>query len=124
MRPLFHEIGRARSTELFTLATLMVAVGAAWATHAVGLSLALGGFLRRDDNARNRADHPQSSGGIGQFLHRIEAVLWRAEVQLRIAAETVHPVVANFEGVLTVVVVGDTVSRRAQERQREVDRRT
>jgi CPA2 family monovalent cation:H+ antiporter-2 len=45
VRPLFHEIGRARSTELFTLATLMVAVGAAWATHAVGLSLALGGFL-------------------------------------------------------------------------------
>jgi monovalent cation:H+ antiporter-2, CPA2 family len=45
VRPLFHEIGRARSTELFTLATLMVIVGAAWATHAVGLSLALGGFL-------------------------------------------------------------------------------
>jgi CPA2 family monovalent cation:H+ antiporter-2 len=45
VRPLFHEIARARSTELFTLATLMVAVGAAWATHAVGLSLALGGFL-------------------------------------------------------------------------------
>lgn len=45
VRPLFNEIGRARSTELFTLATLMVAVGAAWATHAVGLSLALGGFL-------------------------------------------------------------------------------
>ena len=45
VRPLFHEIGRAHSTELFTLATLMVAVGAAWATHAVGLSLALGGFL-------------------------------------------------------------------------------
>ncbi len=45
VRPLFHEIGRARSTELFTLATLMVAVGAAWATHAVGLSLALGAFL-------------------------------------------------------------------------------
>lgn len=45
VRPLFHEIGRARSTELFTLATLMVTVGAAWATHAVGLSLALGAFL-------------------------------------------------------------------------------
>jgi CPA2 family monovalent cation:H+ antiporter-2 len=45
VRPLFHEIARAHSTELFTLATLMVAVGAAWATHAVGLSLALGGFL-------------------------------------------------------------------------------
>jgi len=44
-RPLFHEIGRSRSTELFTLATLLVSLGAAWATNAAGLSLALGGFL-------------------------------------------------------------------------------
>jgi CPA2 family monovalent cation:H+ antiporter-2 len=45
VRPLFHEIGRARSTDLFTLAALLVSLGAAWATNAVGLSLALGGFL-------------------------------------------------------------------------------
>lgn len=45
MRPLFHEIARARSTELFTLAALLVSLGAAWATHAIGLSMALGAFL-------------------------------------------------------------------------------
>jgi monovalent cation:H+ antiporter-2, CPA2 family len=45
VRPLFHEIGRARSPEMFTLATLLVALGAAWATDAVGLSMALGAFL-------------------------------------------------------------------------------
>jgi CPA2 family monovalent cation:H+ antiporter-2 len=45
LRPLFHEIGRARSTELFTLAVLFVTLASAWATHAVGLSLALGAFL-------------------------------------------------------------------------------
>ncbi len=45
LRPLFHEIGRARAAELFTLAVLLVALGAAWATHAAGLSLALGAFL-------------------------------------------------------------------------------
>ena len=45
VRPLFHEIGRSRSTDLFTLATLLVSLGAAWATHAVGLSMALGAFL-------------------------------------------------------------------------------
>jgi monovalent cation:H+ antiporter-2, CPA2 family len=45
VRPLFHEIGRARSTDLFTLATLLVTLGAAWATYAVGLSMALGAFL-------------------------------------------------------------------------------
>jgi monovalent cation:H+ antiporter-2, CPA2 family len=45
VRPLFHEIGRARSTDLFTLTTLLVTLGAAWATYAVGLSMALGAFL-------------------------------------------------------------------------------
>ncbi|HEX2493198.1 MAG TPA: cation:proton antiporter [Steroidobacter sp.] len=45
VRPLFHEIGRARNTELFTLAALLVSLGAAWATNAVGLSMALGAFL-------------------------------------------------------------------------------
>jgi CPA2 family monovalent cation:H+ antiporter-2 len=45
VRPLFHEIGRSRSPDLFTLAALLVSLGAAWATHAVGLSMALGAFL-------------------------------------------------------------------------------
>jgi CPA2 family monovalent cation:H+ antiporter-2 len=45
LRPMFHEIASSRSPELFTLAVLFVAMAAAWATHAVGLSLALGGFL-------------------------------------------------------------------------------
>ena len=45
LRPMFHEIAGSRSSELFTLAVLFVAMAAAWATHAVGLSLALGGFL-------------------------------------------------------------------------------
>ena len=44
-RPLFHEIGRSRSTDLFTLATLLVSLSAAWATNAAGLSMALGAFL-------------------------------------------------------------------------------
>jgi monovalent cation:H+ antiporter-2, CPA2 family len=45
LRPLFREIARHRSTETFTLTVLFVALGAAWATHALGLSMALGGFL-------------------------------------------------------------------------------
>lgn len=45
LRPLFHEITHARSTELFTLTVLLVTLASAWATHAVGLSLALGAFL-------------------------------------------------------------------------------
>lgn len=45
LRPLFHEIARARSSELFTLTVLMVALLSAWATYEAGLSMALGAFL-------------------------------------------------------------------------------
>ena len=45
LRPLFHEIARHRSSETFTLTVLFVALGAAWATHELGLSMALGAFL-------------------------------------------------------------------------------
>ncbi|MEF8793561.1 monovalent cation:proton antiporter-2 (CPA2) family protein [Thiohalorhabdus sp.] len=45
LRPLFHEVARARSGELFTLTALMVALAAAWVTNQMGLSLALGAFL-------------------------------------------------------------------------------
>jgi len=45
LRPLFHEIASSNTPELFTFAVLFVAIGAAWATHAAGLSFALGAFL-------------------------------------------------------------------------------
>lgn len=45
LRPLFHEVARARSYELFTLAALFIALLAAWLTELAGLSLALGAFL-------------------------------------------------------------------------------
>jgi CPA2 family monovalent cation:H+ antiporter-2 len=45
LRPLFHEISRHRSTETFTLTVLFVSLGGAWATDALGMSMALGAFL-------------------------------------------------------------------------------
>ena len=45
LRPLFHEFARHRSTETFTLTVLFVVLGGAWATHALGLSMAIGAFL-------------------------------------------------------------------------------
>jgi len=44
-RPLFREIARHRSSETFTLTVLFVALSSAWATHQLGLSMALGAFL-------------------------------------------------------------------------------
>ncbi len=45
LRPMFRLISAARSLELFTLSVLLVTLGAAWLTHYLGLSLALGAFL-------------------------------------------------------------------------------
>ncbi len=45
LRPLFHEIASSGAPEAFTFAVLFVAIGAAWATHAAGLTFALGAFL-------------------------------------------------------------------------------
>lgn len=45
LRPFMREMARARLAELFTLTILLVVLGAAWITEAVGLSLALGAFL-------------------------------------------------------------------------------
>jgi len=45
LRPMFLEIARARSQEVFLLAVLLVVLGSAWATDLAGLSLALGAFL-------------------------------------------------------------------------------
>src|SRR5450631_4046551 len=45
LRPLFLLIASVRSAELFSLAVLLAVLASAWATHAAGLSLALGAFL-------------------------------------------------------------------------------
>lgn len=45
LRPLFHEVAKSHSNELFMLAALLVALSAAWLTHYLHLSMALGAFL-------------------------------------------------------------------------------
>ncbi len=45
LRPFYHLVAATRSAEIFTLATLFVSLTAAWLTHQLGLSLALGAFL-------------------------------------------------------------------------------
>ena len=45
MRPLFHVVAQQKSSELFILFVLFVALGLAWITDLAGLSLALGAFL-------------------------------------------------------------------------------
>lgn len=45
LRPLFHEVAKAHSTELFMMATLLVALSASGITYYLDLSFALGAFL-------------------------------------------------------------------------------
>ncbi|MAZ43601.1 MAG: potassium transporter [Legionellales bacterium] len=45
IRPLFHVVASARSTELFMLTALLVVIFSAWLTEHLGLSMALGSFL-------------------------------------------------------------------------------
>jgi len=45
LRPVFHEVARAKSREFFTLTVMLLTLAAAWVTHHAGLSLALGAFL-------------------------------------------------------------------------------
>jgi CPA2 family monovalent cation:H+ antiporter-2 len=63
LRPLFLLIAAVRSTELFSLAVLLAVLASAWATHAAGLSLALGAFLAGMMLAET------------EFRHQIEATI-------------------------------------------------
>jgi CPA2 family monovalent cation:H+ antiporter-2 len=45
LRPVFHLIAKTRTSELFTMAALLVILTTAWLTHAMDLSFALGAFL-------------------------------------------------------------------------------
>lgn len=63
LRPLFHVVAENRSPEVFSLAVLLVALLAAWATHSLGLSLAFGAFLAG------------MMLGETEFRHQIEATI-------------------------------------------------
>ncbi len=45
LRPYYHLVAETHSAEIFTLATLLVSLTAAWLTNQLGLSLALGAFM-------------------------------------------------------------------------------
>jgi CPA2 family monovalent cation:H+ antiporter-2 len=63
LRPLFHQITHSRLREIFTLAVLLVVLGAAWISHSAGLSMALGAFLAGMMLAET------------EYRHQVEAVI-------------------------------------------------
>jgi CPA2 family monovalent cation:H+ antiporter-2 len=63
LRPLLHEMAHSRLRELFTLAVLGVVLGAAWVSHAAGVSMATGAFLAGMMLAET------------EYRHQVEAVI-------------------------------------------------
>jgi CPA2 family monovalent cation:H+ antiporter-2 len=59
--PMYREIARAGSDEVFVISTLVIVLLAAWLTHSFGLSMALGGFVIG------------MMLGEGRFRHQIES---------------------------------------------------
>ncbi|MEW6037334.1 MAG: cation:proton antiporter [Pseudomonadota bacterium] len=58
--PIFHEVARSRSDEIFVLTVLVIILLSAWLTQTFGLSMALGAFLTG------------AMLGEGEFRHQVE----------------------------------------------------
>lgn len=107
MRPLLHEIARSGIGELFTMAALLIALAAAWATHAVGLSYALGGFLAGMLLGETEYRH-QVAGDIRPFRDLLLGLFFVTVgmlVNWRIVAD-------NFL-IITLIVAGLVVAKAA-----------
>ena len=116
LRPMFHEIARSRTRELFTLAVLFVAIAAAWATHAVGLSLALGAFLAGMMLAETEYRY-QVESGIRPFRDTLLGLFFVTigmRLDMRLILEQALVVTALLGGILVLkTAVVTLVSRRS-----------
>lgn len=116
LRPMFHEIARSRTRELFTLAVLFVAIAAAWATHAVGLSLALGAFLAGMMLAETEYRY-QVESGIRPFRDTLLGLFFVTigmRLDMRLILEQALVVTALLAGILVLkTAVVTLVSRRS-----------
>jgi monovalent cation:H+ antiporter-2, CPA2 family len=116
LRPMFHEIARSRTRELFTLAVLFVAIAAAWATHAVGLSLALGAFLAGMMLAETEYRY-QVESGIRPFRDTLLGLFFVTigmRLDMRLILEQALVVTALLAGLLVLkTAVVTLVSRRS-----------
>lgn len=99
---IFNEIAKARSEELFVLIALMIALMAAWLTHMLGLSMALGGFIAGmmlgDSNYKHQVEadiRPFRDILLGLFFVSVGLML-----DLNILAEHWPVIVAATTGLL------------------------
>ena len=98
--PFLHQVASARSAELFTLAALVVALAAAWATQLFGLSLALGAFLAGMMLGESAYQH-QIETDIRPFRDVMMAVFF-----ITVGMQLDVPGLASIWREVTVLVVG------------------
>ncbi len=114
LRPLFHEIAASRAPELFTFAVLFVAIGAAWSTHAAGLSFALGAFLAGMVLAETEYRY-QIEAGIRPFRDTLLGLFFvTIGMQLDVPGllRQLPTVVALLAGIVVVKTVIATIAAR------------
>jgi CPA2 family monovalent cation:H+ antiporter-2 len=104
LRPLFHEIASSGAPEIFTFAVLFVAISSAWATHAVGLTFALGAFLAGMMLAETEYRY-QIEAGIRPFRDTLLGLFFvTIGMQLDVQALFIHlpAVIALLAGLLVL----------------------
>jgi len=114
LRPLFHEIAANHAPELFTFAVLFVAIGASAATHAAGLSFALGAFLAGMMLAETEYRY-QVEAGIRPFRDTLLGLFFvTIGMQLDVPALFRHLplVLALLAGILVIKVIVVTLAAR------------
>ena len=115
LRPLMHEIAAAGAPEYFTFAVLFIAIGAAWATHAVGLTFALGAFLAGMMLAETEYRY-QVEAGIRPFRDLLLGLFFvTIGMQLDVPGlfRNLPMVMAFFAGILLLKTLIMTVAARA-----------
>ena len=108
LRPLLRTVAAARTSELFTGITLLVALGVSWLTGLAGLSMALGAFLAGLLISETEYRH-QVEGDIEPFRGLLLALFFMTigmEIDVRLLAQNAPLVVG---GVLVLIAVKATV---------------
>lgn len=107
LRPMFHVVAAARSSELFMLAAILVALGSAYITEHLGLSMALGAFLAGVMLAETEY-HKQIENDILPFRD-IFLGLFFITIGLMLSPKAIIDNIFVILGIVVSLVVGKTI---------------
>lgn len=103
-RPFLHTIASTRLIEIFTLAVLLISLGAAWLTHYLGLSFILGAFLAGMMLAETRFRH-QIEAEVRPFRDVLLGLFF-VSIGSMLNASTWHQTWPWIAGLLAAMIIG------------------